>query len=319
MAITIDDAGNLLNQFTVDKAQGIHQKLRQGLEFENILSPRAATNTWSAPNATPTELLQAYQWQFTPKGNTTLSAVDNQLQPIKVDITLTAEDIEKYFDTYMIEWYEIGKDATEWSFPRYLMDQVYMPKIIEEMNTNSWVGERTTPTAGMAGASVNSVDGYRKKITDAITAGDLTEYATGAFVGNTMVNQVESWCDSLPIPYRDQPGMIFMSNSNAKLYYRDHRDKFGTGNGVAGNQNTELRVEMTKKQIMPINAMEGSNRIIFYPTTTRNMIWGSKRGFDTYFTIRWMKPEVRVLHGTAEIHRFYGFEFWDHLFVNDQA
>lgn len=319
MAVTVAAATAGLNQHAVLKAPMIQQVLRQGLEFENLLSPRACDNTYSAPNASPTELLQAYQYQFTPKGDVALDAVENKLQKIKIDIILTADDLEKFWDTYMIEWHEIGRDPMDWSFPRYLYENVYLPKIMEEMNKNAWSGSFLAPTAGTAGLSVNSVDGYATKIAAAVTASDLTEYATGAWVDNTIVNQLETWCDALPIPYRDQPGDILMSNTLAKKYYRDHRDKFGTGNGVAGNENTELRVEMTQKRIRPINAMEGSNRIIFSPTTTANMIWGTRAAYPTYFNIRWQEQDVRVLKGTAEIYRFYGFEYWDHLFVNDQV
>lgn len=319
MAVTVAGATAGLNQFAVQKAPSIQQKLRQGLEFETLLTPRACDNTYSAPNATPTDLLQAYQWQWTPKGDVNLDAVENKLQKIKIDIVLTADDLEKFWDTYMVEWHEIGMDPMEWSFPRYLYENVYLPKILEEMNKNAWSGSFLAPTPGTAGLSINSVDGFKSKIEDAITATSLTAYATGAWVDTTIVDQLETWCDSLPIPYRDAPGDILMSNTLAKKYYRDYRDKFGTGNGVFGNQNNELRVDMTQKQIRPMNAMEGSNRIIFSPTTTRNMIWGTRAGYPTYFNIRWQEQDVRVIKGTAEIYRFYGFEFWDHLFVNDQA
>ena len=319
MAVTVAAASDALNQFAVEKKNEISQKLRQGVEFENMMTVRACDNTYSAPNAVVTDVIQPYQWQFTHKGDVTLDAVDNKLVKIKVDILLTGDDLEKFWDTYMVEWHEIGKDPMEWNFGRYMYDEVYMPKIIEEMNKNAWSGVYAAPTAGTAGTSLGSVDGYAKKIADAVTAGDLTEYATGAWVDNTTVNQVETWLDSLPIPYRDAPGVIYMSNTRAKKYARDYRDKFGTGNGVAGNENNDLRVDATNKKIVSINAMEGSDRIMFSPTSTKNMIWGTRRGFETTFNLRWIQTDARVIKGTAEVYRFYGFEFWDHLFVNDQA
>ena len=318
MPLTLDSAVASLNQFSVLKAPDIKQKLRQGLEFEKDLTPRACDNTWSAPNITPQDLIQAYQWQFTPNNSDTLSAVDNKLQKIKVDIVITADDLEKFWDSYMVEWHEIGKDPLDWSFPRYLYDEVYDPKILEEMNTNAWKGQYTAPTPGTAGLSINSVDGYEKKMVDAVTAGDLTEYPTGALVEASMVNTVETWIDTLPIPYRDASGLIRMSPTNAKKYYRNYRGEFGSAKGTDNNQNRELRVEMTNKRIVPVNAMEGSNRIIFFPEVTKNMIWGTRRGFPTYLNIRWERQE-RVIKGLGEIYRFYGFEYWDHLFINDQV
>lgn len=319
MAVTVAAASDALNQFAVSQAPVIQQNLRQGLEFESTLTPRACDNTYSAPNATVSELLQPYQWQHTPKGDIELDAVDNKLQKIKVDILLTADDLDKFWNTYMVEWHEIGKDPLEWNFARYMYDMVYMPKIIEEMNKNAWSGVYAAPTPGTAGTSVGSVNGYAKKIADAVTAGDLTEYATGAWVDSTIVNQLETWVDSIPTPYRDAPGEIYMSNTLAKKYWRDYRDKFGTGNGVGSNQNNELRVDATNKTIVPINAMGGSNRILFSPTTTRNMIWGTRTGYNTYPQIRWRHSDARAIEGAAEFYRFYGFEYWNHLFVNDQA
>lgn len=323
MPVTLDTAPAALNQFAAVFAKEIQQKFRQGLEFENQMRVRACDHTYSAPNAVPTEVLQAYQWQFTPKGDVNFSAVENTLQRIKIDIILTADDLEEFWDSWAVDWVEIGLDPLEWTFPRYMYEQVYTPKILEEMNQNAWSGVYQAPVAGTPGASINSVDGYKKKIEDAVLAGDLTEYATGALVEGTMVNQMESWIDSLPIPYRDAPGNIRMSPSNAKKYFRNYRSAFGYGAGVDNNANNELRIEMTKKKIVPINALEGSDRIFFYPTVTNNAIWGTRRAnngkrYPVYPQIRWEKRQ-RTVEGSAEIYRFYGFEFWDHLFVNDQA
>jgi hypothetical protein len=320
--ITVAAATAGLNQHAVQKSPVIQQKLRQGLEWEapgSMITPRACDNTYSAPNAVATELLQAYQYQFTPKGSVELDAQEYKLQKIKVDIVITGEDLESLWDTYMVEWHEIGKDPIEWSFYRYVYEQIYMPKIEEELNKNAWSGIYVAPTPGTAGLSINSVNGLGTNIAADITSGALTEYATGVFVDNTMVNQIESWCDSLPIPYRDQPGVIRMSNTNMKKYFRDYRANFGFGNGVAGNENNELRVDATNKRIVGMNSMEGSNRILFSPDVTRNLIWGTRAGYPTYFNIRWMQPTPRVINGTAEIYRFYGAEYLDHLFVNDQA
>lgn len=318
MAVTVAAAADGLNQFAVTKAQMIQQKLRTGLEIESLFTPRACDNTYSAPNATASEILQAYQWQFTAKGNVTLDAVENKLQKIKGDFVITADDLEKFWDTYMVEWHEIGRDPMEWNFPRYLYEEVFLPKILEEMNHNSYNGTYSAPTPGTPGDSINSVDGLAKKIADAITASSLTEYATGALVASTMVDQIEAWCDSLPDPYRDAPGAILMSKTNAIAYGRDYRENFGTGNGVAGNENNELRVDYTKKRVIGLTAMEGSDRIIFSPDTKKNLIWGTRRGYATYPSIRWEKRQ-RTIEGSFELYRFYGVEFWDHLFVNDQA
>jgi len=320
MAITIAATADSLNQHHVVYKNEIVQALRQGLEFESRFNAVPCEYMYSPPNISVTDLVQPYQHAFTPNNNETFDAVESILQPIKIDIQYTAEELEKFYDKWAVNWFELGdgKNPLEWTFPRYMWNEVILPKVIEEMNSNSWSGVYAAPTPGTAGNSVDSVDGYAKKIADAITAGDLTPVNTGAFVATTMVDQIEAWCDALPVPYRDAAGDIYMSKTNAKLYWRDYRANFGTGAGVGNNQNPDLRVDMTNKRVVGIAAMEGSDRIFFSPEVTRNHIYGVKRGQSLLPMIRW-EPFERTLKGMAEFYRFYSFEYWGHLFVNDQT
>jgi len=223
MTINLDANADTLNRYAVAYNPTIQQKMRQGLEFENILSPRACDNTYSSPNVAVSEVVQSYQWQFTPKGNPTFNAVENKLQKIKIDIQLTADDLEKFWNSWKVEWHEIGKNPLEWTFARYIYEMVMLPKAIEEMNSNSYNGVYAAPTAGTAGASNTSVDGFAKKIADAVTATDLVPIATGAFVANTMVNQIETWCDAIPQPYRDLNRYLYEQIECSNLLQRFSR------------------------------------------------------------------------------------------------
>jgi hypothetical protein len=317
MAINIESTAATLNRYAVQYGADIQQKLRQGLEWEQMFPVRACDNTYSAPNATVSEILQAYQSDFTPKGNTTFDAVENKLQKIKVDMQLDGDDLEKFWDSWKVEWHEIGLDPMEFSFPRYMYEKLIFPKLTEELNTNAWKGVYAAPTPGTAGDSINAVNGYKTNFEAAITAGNVTEYATGVLVEGTMVDQIESWCDALPDPYRNLPGRIYMSKSRSNWYFRNYRENFGAGAGTDNNMNSELRIDNTGKRIMGINSMEGSDRIFFVPDAVENVIWGTRRGFPTFPEIRfqYIDRKIKLL---GEFYRFYGVEFWDHLMVNDQ-
>jgi len=316
---TIDAAATGLNQVQRTASAEIFQQKRIGLEWENLLPVRAADKIYMSPNATVTDILQPYQWQFTPKGTVAFDAVENTLRPIKADVKLTAEDLEEFWDSWKLEWFDLGKDPIMYSFPRYLYEVVYLDKVIEEMNQMAWTGEYAAPTPGTAGAYLESVDGFKKKIADAVTASDLSEIATGALLPGTMVDQVEAFCDAIPQPYRDMPGKLMMSSTNARAYWRNYRALFGTGNGVAGNANNELRVDASNKVIQPMMSMDtdGSNRIIFVPDGLPGLIWGVRRGFPQNLSLRWESIE-RIVKGLGEFYRFYGATYWEFVFVNDQ-
>lgn len=323
MSISIAGAATALTAKQITHAAEINSKLKQGLEMESALSPVLARDTYSAPNVALTEVLQPYQKAFTPKGDSTFDGEQYTLDPLKIDIEFAADDLDVFFDTWKAEWDELGEKArAEYTFPRWLYEREILPKLIEDIELKLvWGGEKVAITGaaiGVAQAAEDGTDGLAKRIADAVTATKLVPITTGALVATTMVAQLETFCDGIPLPYRDVSGEIWMSKTNAKKYWRDYRAKFGSGNSNMGNENNELRVDATNKVIRGFSAMEGSDRILFNPSNTRNLIVGYRRGGPRFPMIRWQEAD-RTLKGLAEFHRFYGFNFAGNLFVNDQA
>lgn len=323
MAITIAGTAATLNRYAVAYSQNINQQMRKGLFFENNINSRAADNTYSAPNATATEFFQPYQSGWTPKGGVAFDALETKLERQKVDHAITADDLDKFWEAWRVEWAEVGKDPKEWSFVRYFYENFLIPKATEEMAINSWSGAYVVPTGaaiGVAQPASAMVTGLAKRFADAVTASRVTPIATGAFVATTMVDQIETFCDAIPQPYRDLPAKIIMSSTNARLYTRDYRDKFGVGNGVM-NPNNELRVDATNKQIVGTNLMDGSNRIfvLFDNPMLKNYFWLSRSGFPSFPSIRFYQSGVREIQMTMEGYRAYHWEYDEFVFINDQA
>jgi len=314
-SITIDAAANSLNlhQRVYDKK--INQVLRLGMETESKMSQVRTMHTHVAPNAEVQDIIQAYQCDFTPNLSVDFNAVENTLQRIKIDIQFECEDLDQFYDSWMAEWVEDGKERDQWSFPHFVYQEIVMPKVTENMETISFKGQYVAPTAGTPGVTINAVDGLRIKLANAVTAGDLTPIPTGALVESTMVDQMETFCDALPLSYRNLSGDIHMSHTNARKFLRDYRTQFGTGNGILGNENSGLRIDATNKRIVGLASMEGTDAILFTPK--RNLVVGRRIGEPVLPKIRWQVFE-RKLKGLAEFSRFYGVKFYGNTFINDQ-
>lgn len=324
MAITIEGTAATLNRYAVQYAKNINQQLREGLFFENHVAARSTDNTYSAPNGVATEFFQPYQPAWTPKGGVNFDALDTKLERQKIDHPITADDLDTFWNSWSVDWAEVGKDEMEWGFVRYFYEKFVIPKAIEEMATNSWSGIYVEPSGaqiGVAQPASAMVTGLAKRFADAVTASRVTPIATGAFVANTMVNQIETWCDALPTPYRSKPGKIIMSDSNATAYWRDYRSNFGTGNGVAGNENSGLRIDATNKRIVGCPLMEGSDRIflVFDDPMLQNYFWLSRTGFPSFPNMRFKCTDVRTIKMTMEMYRAYHWEYDEFVFINDQS
>lgn len=324
MTITIDAAAELLNYHHHTLKAEIKTEILEGLELESLISgAQSEGDTYTCERITAGEILQPYQSGYTAKGSISDSESLIRVRPFKTDFDFSEADLEKYFIRWRAQWFEAGKDPMEWSFPKYITDKVIVPKILSEMNYNAWNGVYAAPTPPTPGASVDSVDGFKKVIADKVTAGTINVLASGAFTASTIRENVESFCDLLPDHVRGKGGRMLMSFSNRLKYARDYRDEFYANNsGIMPNNNQDrpIYVDGLNVELMGVRAMGASNRFIFIPNSELdNMIYVSRMGYPTLPEFIFKSSNPRVLHMSSTIYRGYGFEDPKNIWVNNQV
>lgn len=319
--ITIESTQVALNQHMVTFAPDVKQVFRQGLEFETMsgsIGIVSADDVYTAQNVSIGDLIQPYQPQFTPKNTESWNAVSNTLRPIKIDLKFSEEQLFKFIDKWRNEWFEAGKDPMQWSYPRYITENLLAPKWREEMNKIAWLGEYVAPTPGTAGDYLESVDGYKVVIENAISAGDLVVVPSGAYTSSDIRSKLEAWMMAMPVTVRGRGGVVLMSDTNAREYYYDFRGDFSTATWANLQAAGGMTVDGFPVKVMGLKGMEGSDRWIFLPDGAQNMIVGTRRGYPLYPQFVF-DHDLYNLHMKAVMYRFFGFEFWDNLYVNDQA
>ncbi len=318
--ITIESTQTALNQHMVTFAPQVKQAFRVGLEFENLpqIGLVSADEVYTAENATIGDLIQPYQAQFTPNNPEEWDAVSNTLRPIKIDLKFSEEQLLKFYDKWRNTWFEAGKNPMEWSYPRYITEQLLAPKWQEELNSIAWGGEYVAPTPGTPGAVLESADGFKIGIENAIAAGALVVVASGSFTSSNIREKLEDWMKAMPVAVRGKSGVILMSDTNARNYYYDFRGEFNAATWSSLQQNGGLMVDGFPVMIKGVKAMEGSNRWIYLPDGQQNMIVGNRRGYPMYPSFQF-DHDLYNLHMKAVMYRFFGFEYWQNLYVNDQA
>lgn len=318
--INIESTQVALNQHMVTFAADVKQVFRTGLEFETLpeIGMVSADEVYTAENADVSDLIQPYQAQFTPQNEESWDGVSNTLRPIKIDLKFSEEQLLKFYDKWRNNWFEAGRDPMEWSYPRYIVEQLLAPKWREELNSVAWDGEYVAPTPGTPGAVLEACDGYRIGIENAITAGSLVPVASGSFTSSDIRSKLEAWMMAMPEAVRGRGGVVLMSDTNAREYYYDFRSEFSAATWSSLQANGGLMVDGFPVRIIGVKAMEGSDRWIFLPSGQQNMIVGTRRGYPMYPQFIF-DHDLYNLHMKAVIYRFFGFEHWGTLFVNDQA
>ncbi|MEL7118622.1 MAG: hypothetical protein AAFO07_04255 [Bacteroidota bacterium] len=324
--ISIDATAQGLNQFSKKVSPKLHSKLRQELEWETFVPFVEADYAYSGEEMEVSDLTQPYQAQFTPNNQESYGGIDNFLRPIKIDTIYTAAQLEKFFSRYRANWFQTDPEKIRNGYFSYILNQIILPKAIEELNDIAWKGEYVAPTAGTPGAVLESCDGFRKFIADQVTAGNLTPLVTGAWpttftIGNgTIIDYIREACKLIPEPYRYRPGLIHMSKTKAQLYSDDYRDKYQKSVEVPSKSESGLllKVDDFKKMIVGHTSMEGDDRIIFTFNNESGLTIGTRIGHPRYYNFRF-EAEDRTLKVFSEIYRFYGAETLKHTFVSDQV
>lgn len=324
MTITIDSAAEFLNLHSHTFAPQIRTQLLEGLEVENMLSPALSDGEYyAAERAVAGEILQPYQGGYTPKGSITHSENTIRVRPIKVDMDWTETDLKKWWDSYRASRFEAGIDPLTWTFPKYIMERVLIPKMYSDMNNVAWNGVYAAPTTGTPGAAVDSVNGFKKVIADLVTDSKINVVASGTFTATEIRENLELFMDSIPEHIVSRGGKILLSAGNRRKYVRDYRGEFYQNNtGIHANNNAPRSVMLDDYdvELVGIRSMGASNRFIFVPNEAEpNMRFVSRNGYAMYPEFIFKSSNPRILHMSATIYRGYGFEDPANIYVSNQV
>jgi hypothetical protein len=305
-----------LNQHNVLYAKDIKSLLQVGMVTEKYLTPVFCQKFWSSPNVSSSDIVQAFQHKFTPlRRGDKFDAVEHLLQPLKVEIEYSTKELEGFHDSWMSEWYEIGKDMAEWSFPRWMWEKQLIKRFENNMERKiAFKGQFVKPTDGVAGFTMNSCDGLAVSLLQGIYKGATVPFQMGDIAHGDEVAYFEDFCSRIPEEYQDLEMPIFCDPALVKRYYFNRRDRFGSNTDY--KPLAQQSIETYAKLLTPLPSMSGTG--LFFATPQSNLVKGMKKGMPPMPNIRWYSEDVgRTLKGAAEFERFYGPAFHEEVFLPD--
>lgn len=291
----------------------IWTKVKEGLDFEAYMKKIPnITGEYISTNSSRTDMLQAWQKGFQAKGSVALTPYKNTVHRMKIDYLL--DDMDLLFPTYQAQLVDEKTTPDKYPFVKWLVDYHIVPGAQEEINKISVKGVRVNPTAGTAGNSINVTNGVFTKITTEIAASNLVPIVTGAITASNVVDKIESFHRLMPERYREMPGKIFAAASLVENYKYNYREKFGTNQDFNG---PTVKLWGTNKELVGISQNDGSSRLLFTPSgPTGNLLCMYDQLMGPKLTVQLDKRDVIIL---GDMHRGYGFNTLNEVFVNDQA
>ncbi len=230
--INIDEVVAEFGEHYVDGGQGMQNLQAKYMERSQLVSsfpllPTDDTVVYKA-TASITEVLQAFQTDFTPK---TGSEVKFELESIplthvKIDVKISPDEI---FPSWLGFLASNKLSREEWPIVRYMTEVLILGKYEEDLEMrSSFLGEKAVITPGTATSAIGSMNGIRKLIRDAFALGKTNSIALGTVPTDAVAfcNYVEAFVEAIPDLLREHIKEISMSTKLERLYRKGVRAKY---------------------------------------------------------------------------------------------
>lgn len=313
--ITITELNAALGAYHRTHSKEILMKLRQKSESEQYMSSvPGVKDEYVATALNMSEVLQAFQCDWTPKGTAAMTPIINKVRPVKVELEIDClEELQRSYAGWLVDE---GKDPQDQPITAYIFQEL-INKIVEEKELNAANAVYAAPTPGTPGAAATAFDGFLTTLQGLITAGAVTPITTGALPANGagLFDIVEEFVTSIPALYRKRGGVLLMSDLRATQLYIDHRTNFATT--YVPGQPFEVKFGNTSITAKGLVSMDGSDRLLYTP----------KSNFIRMYDVN-DAPNVSEVHVQQDKRKLciwwdtkigYGFKHVEEIFTNDQA
>ncbi|MGH1338974.1 MAG: hypothetical protein ACRBFS_22855 [Aureispira sp.] len=280
--------------------------------FKNAFQNRVTNDTRvELAEAEITELLQAYQDDFTTKGTFSATPRTILLDQYKVDLKMNPNTVVQSWLGFLST---NSLDRGSWPLVKYIMEVYVASRVEADLNKAQWGGEKGTITAGAATTALAAMDGLKKKINDGITASAITPIATGALNTDpeTCAEQLEDFVASVPELYKMDNMQL---NVAPNIYHRYRKGTDSKYNANYDRLTDTLSVQQFPNiKIVAQTAMAGSDKI--WMTPEGNAVRWTK-GVDVTKDFRINEFEPRMVHVYTDAFETVDFIQQSLVFTND--
>jgi hypothetical protein len=309
--IDLTQLNTVLGAYMRKYAADIWRLALNDIELEKYMRKvPGVSDEYVQPSSSHTEFLQPYQKDWTPKGTVAFDAMINKVRQIKMDLQL--EELDELHRSYLAYMATEEFTRDKWPIVKYIVINHVIPGIRQEIATISAIGKYQAPTPGTAGSYLDSTDGILTVTANQIADGGIVPLTTGVLTDADILEQVDSFYQQLPKPYRSMPGDIIVAPEVTFMYDRAYWEKYNASPMITSDINA-ITIRGTRKRLVAIPEFEGSQRMIH--TTKNNMLCM----FDKIEVPGTFETQVdkRIVNILTDFKRGYGYGNLKEVFVND--
>lgn len=252
---------------------------------------RTTETQYRMANYTTGAVLQPFSTTFNPISDLKFVPNKIELQKIKVNVSLTPDDIEDMWLGFMSG--NTTRNKKDWPIVRFLMEE-YIAKQIGEDRENNMVYKGIRNDSGTTPSSC--LDGIRKQLIEGAAKSDYpinVVSGIGALDASSIFDQIEAFDEALPHIYRTQPVVIFCSPKWFRAFMKDRRAQ--TFYQLRNENDLDTAIDFTggKHRLVALPSMDGTDDL--WATVPNNLLWLTIRDMNT------ASADIQAFHYDVDI------------------
>lgn len=299
MAINVQEIVDSFGRYYEKGGQNLSRLIRQLTQASETLAVpgtkhlKVEETIYRTANVTSTEVVQAYQHQFTPKGDAKFVPNTIVLHNMKCDVVLAPDMVEDNWLGFMASE---NQDPKTWPIVRYMLEEILAKQIEADRELKLvYSGSAADPTEGTAGAAVGAMDGLKAllKAGTARTAYPIHKVESiGALTKGDIFDQVEAFEDAIPGNLKSRRMVFYMAPEMAMAYFRKLR-ALGFYD-VTSEKGLSMTIDRTKHEIVGVASMTGTTDL--FATMPENILHLTKRDRNAaQFDMQKQDRDVKIL------------------------
>lgn len=267
---------------------------------------------WKASQAIISSVLQQFTPAWTPKGTSKFTPITIKNFFLKVNVAIVPADI---IDQYIGYMYDEDKTPEQKSVVAFIVDELIIPKLLEELEEALAIGEFVEVTGAKDGdegsAAIASMDGYITILKKLKAAGKQI----GAWLLDGVVLTEDNILDKVDLGvkevsknYRRKKLLVYADPDLCTMYGRAYRKKYP----YTKNQDGEvLKIDFTNFTFQPVEGMLGTG--VFFITPKEN--WKHLMSKNPNQAKVYMQVQNYVVKVFIEFRKGTGFAMQEAIFA----
>lgn len=297
MSLTVTDLQTAYGQYYLNSGQSqadVLRSFKRGRTLPSFANARMTKNTIAQlAESFMTSVLQPFHKTFSHKGDAAFLPNMIQLYRVKIDQTLTPDDIVESWAGFMTD--PTNVERKDWPIIRYIWEVLIAEQAAQDYEHADWAAiHAAAPGGGTPGSHLAIYNGLRKLIVTGLADGDRPMHDLGNLGGLDPSNSAQVFdaleyiAGQIPQFWAGKQIDFYVPQAMELAYFRDRRNTFTALESARANPGGPMTIDGRPNwRIIPFGGMDadGDDNSIFVSPRQNVLHYTQSQSYNMGMTV----------------------------------